>query len=139
MSTVKEFRMHMSQLNGLYKSLANIQKGVDPITQQVIPQDQIEAAKTTITGQIHSLESLMETDYPEQWAKYRKSSRSGGVIGGGKQDYEANIKYNVGKALDYFRNNTGIFGQKEMYNQLKAAGYSDESIMKAWKQFKGVQ
>lgn len=132
----KEFRMHMSQLNGLYKSLANIQKGVDPITQQVIPQDQIEAAKATITGQINSLESLMEADYPDQWAKYRKQQK--GAIGG-KQNFTQNKEYNISEATSYFRDNAGRFDQKAMYDKLVAAGYSDDSIKKAWRRFKGIQ
>jgi|GEM_PF-3386788 len=133
---VKEFRMHMSQLNGLYKSLANIQKGVDPITQQIIPQDQIEVAKTTITGQINSLESLMEADYPDQWAKYRKQQK--GAIGG-KQNFTQNKEYNISEATIYFRDNAGRFDQKAMYDKLVAAGYSDDSIKKAWRRFKGIQ
>jgi len=135
----REFRMHMGQLNGLYKSMANIQKGVDPITQQVIPQDQIEAAKGTIQGQINSLESLMQEDYPDQWAKYRKQPKAKGGVIGGNQDYKANKTYNVGEAADYFRENTGKYSQKAMYDKLKASGYSDDSIKQAWKQFKGVQ
>jgi hypothetical protein len=132
----KEFRMHMSQLNGLYKSLANIQKGVDPITQQIIPQDQIEAAKATITGQINSLESLMEADYPDQWLKYRKQNK--GAIGG-KQNLTQNKEYNITGATDYFRENTGRFDQKAMYDKLVAAGYSDDTIKQAWRRFKGIQ
>jgi hypothetical protein len=136
----REFRMHLGQLNGLYKSMAGIQKGVDPITQQIIPQDQIEAAKATIQGQINSLESLMQEDYPDHWVRYRKQPKAGGAIGGnGKQDYKANKTGNISKAADYFRDNAGTLGQKAMYDKLIAAGYSEDSIKQGWKQFKGVR
>jgi hypothetical protein len=135
----REFRMHMGQLNGLYKSMANIQKGVDPITQQIIPQDQVEAAKATIQGQINSLESLMQEDYPDQWAKYRKQPKGGSGVIGGKQDYKANKDHNITGATDYFTTNTGKLGQKAMYDALVKMGYSEDTIKQAWKRLKGVQ
>jgi hypothetical protein len=68
----KEFRQWTSKLDGLKKSEASIQKGFDPITGQIIPQTQIDAALNTVRSQIADTENYISTEYPDQWKKYRK-------------------------------------------------------------------
>ena len=61
---LKEFRKEVAGLNSLYKARATIEKGYDPITGQVIPQDQITTAKATIQQQIERQEGIMQIEYP---------------------------------------------------------------------------
>jgi hypothetical protein len=135
---LKEFRKEVAGLNSLYKSRATIEKGYDPITGQVIPQDQITTAKATIQGQIERQEGIMQIEYPGQWEKYTKKERA--AIGGkGKTGpTDANKEFNINKAADYFHENTMKYGQKAMYDTLIKAGYSEDSIKRAWKRYKGI-
>ena len=107
-SDLKEFRKEVAGLNSLYKSRATIEKGYDPITGQVIPQDQITTAKATIQGQIERQEGIMQIEYPGQWEKYTKKEREaiGGSGKGNPTKSSANKEYNINKAADYFRENT---------------------------------
>jgi hypothetical protein len=137
-SDLKEFRKEVTALNGLYKSRATIEKGYDPITGQVIPQDQITTAKATIQQQIERQEGIMQIEYPDQWAHYTKKE-SAAIGGKGKTGpTDANKEYNINKAADYFRENTMKYGQKSMYDTLIKAGYSEDSIKRAWKRYKGI-
>jgi hypothetical protein len=128
----KEFRREIGGLDGLYKSRAAIEKGLDPITGAVIPQTQIDEAKATIQGQIDSKEEWMKTEYPEQWSTYRKPKA--GAIGGVDKGRKSNVDY----LQTYFKENAKKFSQKQIYDQLTKNGYGKEAIIEAWQQYKAA-
>ena len=82
----------------------------------------------------------MQIEYPGQWEKYTKKEREaiGGSGKGNPTTSSANKEYNINKAADYFRENTMKYGQKAMYDTLIKAGYSEDSIKRAWKRYKGI-
>jgi hypothetical protein len=76
----KEFRTWVSQLDGLYRNRASIEKGLDPLTGAVIPQQQIDTAKATINREIQSKEQFISTEFPDQWKSYRIPDVKGDTI-----------------------------------------------------------
>jgi len=65
-----DFRQWTSQLDSLVKSKASILKGIDPFTQQIIPQDQIQEAAQMIQSQIDRLQQYLDSQYGDQWRTY---------------------------------------------------------------------
>jgi hypothetical protein len=121
----KEFRREIGGLDGLYKSRATIEKGLDPITGAVIPQTQIDEAKATIQGQIDSKEEWMKTEYPEQWSTYRKPKA--GTVGGVDKGRKSNVDY----LKTYIKENQGKSSAKQIFKTLTDNGYSKEAINEA--------
>lgn len=76
--TVKEFRQQTSKLESLYRRKSSIQQGYDPITMQIIPQTQRDAALGTINDAITDSEGYIQSVYPDQWKLYRKPAPTAG-------------------------------------------------------------
>lgn len=68
--TISAFRQYKSQLDGLYKAKASVQKGYDPYTGELIPQTQIATALKTIDDQIIRAERYMKAKFPDEWGIY---------------------------------------------------------------------
>lgn len=132
----QEFRKEIAGLDGLYKSKASIQKGVDPLTGQIIPQDNITASLATIDGQIQSKEAWISSEYPDHWKTYRKPQEPKGVIGGGGKPAPKGRKEDIGYLVGYFKENGTKFDSKKLYDTLLKQGYSEEAIKEAWKQYR---
>lgn len=66
----KGFREWATEYGSLIKARANVEKGLDPITGQMIPQTQIETAKATLNGLIAKTERHMQATFPNEWKTY---------------------------------------------------------------------
>lgn len=66
-----EFRQYVQDLTGLYKTKASIQKGYDPFTGQMIPQENISNALATIEREIQDSERFIKQYYPNEWSVRR--------------------------------------------------------------------
>lgn len=67
----KEFRQHLSDLESLYGRKASIQRGYDPLTGEVIPQENIDKALATVQTAINDRERYVQSIAPQLWEKYR--------------------------------------------------------------------
>lgn len=67
----KEFRQHLSDLESLYGRKASIQRGYDPLTGEVIPQENIDQALATVQTAINDRERYVQSFAPQLWEKYR--------------------------------------------------------------------
>ena len=67
----KEFRQHLSDLESLYGRKASIQRGYDPLTGEVIPQENIDQALATVQTAINDRERYVQSIAPQLWEKYR--------------------------------------------------------------------
>lgn len=69
----KEFRQHIDNLEGLYKSKAMITKGIDPLTMQIIPPEAQEKARAEIDAQIARRQQYLKKMFPDEWKTYAGS------------------------------------------------------------------
>lgn len=95
----KDFMSAINNLDGLYKSRASIEKGVDPDTAMYLPPEQLEIAKKTIQSQIANRESIISRTWPDEWKTYQ--TPSSGAARDTMRQYEKQLNKNI--AMDYLR------------------------------------
>jgi hypothetical protein len=66
----KRFEFWAGKLQSLQGRIASIQKGFDPITGQVIPQTNIDAAIASLSPEVNNTKRYMQTNYPTQYKTY---------------------------------------------------------------------
>lgn len=71
----KDFNQWITKLQTLRRQEAGIQKGYDPITGQVIPQTQIDAALSTVRREIANTEGYLAANHGGRWKVYSKGSK----------------------------------------------------------------